>query len=168
MATLDIILLSVIALGVVLGFLRGALKQLASLLGLVVGLLAARALYASVAERVFSHVTDNPSVAQLLSFVAIWLAVPLLFWLAAALLTKMMEAVSLGWLNRLLGAALGAAKYALCISLLLMTVDHFDTKGTLISRSQKEASILYGPMTGWAELFIPAARKAAEPYIFET
>ena len=107
MATLDIILLSVIALGVVLGFLRGALKQLASLLGLVVGLLAARALYASVAERVFSHVTDTPSVAQLLSFVAIWLAVPLLFWLAATLLTKMMEAVSLGWLNRLLGAVLG-------------------------------------------------------------
>lgn len=168
MTTLDIILLVLIGTGAVLGFAKGFLRQLAGLLGLIVGLLAAKALYATVADEVFSQVTDDAGLARGLAFVAIWLLVPLLFLLVASLLTRAMEAVSLGWLNRLLGAALGAAKYALCISLLLMTVDHFDTKETLISRSQKEASILYGPMTGWAELFIPAARKAAEPYIFET
>lgn len=168
MTTLDIILLVLIGTGAVLGFAKGFLRQLAGLLGLIVGLLAAKALYATVADEVFSQVTDDAGLARGLAFVAIWLLVPLLFLLVASLLTRAMEAVSLGWLNRLLGAALGAAKYALVISLLLMAVDHFDTKGTLISRSQKEASILYGPMTGWAELFIPAARKAAEPYIFET
>ena len=40
------------------------------------------------------------TVAQVLAFIAIWIAVPLVFTVVASLLTKAMEAVSLGWLNR--------------------------------------------------------------------
>ena len=43
--------------------------------------------------------SDSMTVAQVLAFVLIWLAVPLLFSLVASLLTRAMEAVSLGWLN---------------------------------------------------------------------
>ena len=168
MTTLDIILLVLIGIGAVLGFMKGFLRQLAGLLGLVAGLLVAKALYVHVADEVFSQVTDNMGLARGLAFVAIWLLVPLLFLLVASLLTKLMEAVSLGWINRLLGAVLGAAKYALVISLLLMVVDHFDTENALISRTQKAASVLYEPVKGLAELFIPAAREATEHYIFET
>ena len=106
MTTLDIILLVLIGTGAVLGFAKGFLRQLAGLLGLIVGLLAAKALYATVADEVFSQVTDDAGLARGLAFVAIWLLVPLLFLLVASLLTRAMEAVSLGWLNRLLGAAL--------------------------------------------------------------
>ena len=99
MTTLDIIILVVLGLGVLLGLLKGALKQLAGLLGLVVGLLAAKALYATVAEEVFSRVTDNMTVAQVLAFLAIWVVVPLLFWAVACLLTKAMDAFCLGWVT---------------------------------------------------------------------
>ena len=100
MTTLDIIILVVLGLGVLLGLLKGALKQLAGLLGLVVGLLAAKALYATVAEEVFSRVTDNMTVAQVLAFLAIWVVVPLLFWAVACLLTKAMDAFCLGWVRK--------------------------------------------------------------------
>ena len=168
MTTLDIILLVLIGIGAVLGFMKGFLRQLAGLLGLVAGLLVAKALYVHVADEVFSQVTDNMGLARGLAFVAIWLLVPLLFLLVASLLTKLMEAVSLGWINRLLGAVLGAAKYALVISLLLMVVNHLDTENALISRTKKAASVLYEPVKGLAELFIPVAREATEHYIFET
>ena len=167
MTTLDIILLVLIGTGAVLGFMKGFLRQLAGLLGLVAGLLVAKALYVHVADEVFSQVTDSVGLARGLAFVAIWLLVPLLFLLVASLLTRLMEAVSLGWLNRLLGAMLGAAKYALVISLLLMVVDHFDTEGVLVNRTEQAASVLYEPVKGLAELFIPAARKVAEQDIFE-
>ena len=97
MTTLDTIILIILGLGVLLGLVKGALKQLAGLLGLVVGLLAAKALYATVAEEVFGRVTDNMTVAQMLSFLAIWVVVPLLFWMVACVLTKAMDAVCLGW-----------------------------------------------------------------------
>ena len=50
---------------------------------------------------------------------------------------------------------------------LQLPIDHFDTENALISRTQKATSVLYKPMKGLAELFIPAARKVAEQDIFE-
>lgn len=158
MATLDIIFLIFIAFGIVLGFIKGALKQLAGLLGLVIGLLAAKVLYASVAEQVFSRVTDNLTVAQVLSFVAIWVAVPLLFLWVATLLSKMMEAVSLGWVNRLLGAALGGLVHVLVLSLLVCVIEFVDTDSMLLSRDAKRQSVLYDKLEPLAGLFFPAAQ----------
>ena len=162
MTTIDIIILVVVGAGAVLGFMKGFLKQLAGLLGLVAGLLIAKALYATVAERVFLPLTDSLTAAQAIAFVAIWLAVPVAFLLVASLLTKAMEAVSLGGLNRLLGAGLGALKYALLASLLICVVEYVDEDNTLLKKTKKQESVLYYPMEKFAGVFLPAAREVAE------
>lgn len=161
MTTLDIIILVVLGAGAIVGFSKGFLKQLASLLGLVAGLLIAKALYATVAERAFLPLTDSLTVAQGIAFVVIWLAVPLAFLLLASLLTKAMEAVSLGWVNRLLGAVLGALKAALLVSLLVCVVEYIDTDNTILKKTKKQESVLYYPMEKFAGLFLPAAREVA-------
>lgn len=161
MTTLDIIILVVLGAGAILGFSKGFLKQLASLLGLVAGLLIAKALYATVAERVFLPLTDSLTVAQGIAFVVIWLAVPLAFLLLASLLTKAMEAVSLGWVNRLLGTVLGALKAALLVSLLVCVVEYIDTDNMILKKTKKQESVLYYPMEKFAGLFLPAAREVA-------
>lgn len=161
MTTLDIIILVVLGAGAIVGFSKGFLKQLASLLGLVAGLLIAKALYATVAERVFLPLTDSLTVAQGIAFVVIWLAVPLAFLLLASLLTKAMEAVSLGWVNRLLGAVLGALKAALLVSLLVCVVEYIDTDNTILKKTKKQESVLYYPMEKFAGFFLPAAREVA-------
>lgn len=161
MTTLDIIILVVLGAGAIVGFSKGFLKQLASLLGLVAGLLIAKALYATVAERVFLPLTDSLTVAQGIAFVVIWLAVPLAFLLLASLLTKAMEAVSLGWVNRLLGVVLGALKAALLVSLFVCVVEYIDTDNTILKKTKKQESVLYYPMEKFAGLFLPAAREVA-------
>ena len=159
MAALDVIILTIIGIGVVMGFFKGAQKHLAGLLGLVVGLLAAKALYAALAEEVFSHVTDSLTVAQILSFVAIWVAVPLLFLLLASLLSKAMEAMSLGWLNRLLGAVLGGLVHSLVLSLLVCVIEFADTDDILLSLDAKRQSLLYYRLEPLAGFFFPAAQE---------
>lgn len=165
MTTIDIIILAVVGAGAVLGFMKGFLKQLAGLLGLVVGLLAAKALYATVAERVFLPLTDSLTVAQGIAFFVIWLAVPLGFLLVAALVTKAMEAVSLGWVNRLLGACLGLLKYALLVSLIICVVEYLDTDNTLLKKTKKQESTLYYPMEKFAGAFFPKAKEVVEEWI---
>ena len=91
------------------------------------GLLAAKALYTSLAVKLCPTVTDSMTVAQILAFGIIWIAVPLIFTLVASVLTKAMEAVSLGWLNRLLGAGLGALNYLLLVSLVVCLSQIIDT-----------------------------------------
>lgn len=162
MTIIDIIILVFIVLGMVPGFMKGAIRQMAGLLGLVLGLVAARTLYTSVAEEVFSHVTDNMTLAQVLSFVAIWMAVPLLFLLVASVLTRTLEAISLGCVNRLLGAVLGGLIHALVVSLTVGVLEHLDTNNSLIGKAAKQQSVLYYRIKPLAGMFLPTTRQLTE------
>lgn len=159
MTTLDMIILAIIGLGFVNGLVKGFIKQLASLLGLVVGLLVAKALYVQVAEEVFAQVTDSLTVAQVLSFVLIWLVVPLIFALVALLLTRLMEVISLGWLNRLLGAGLGTLMAVLLVCLLIYVVEMVDVNHALIERTTMDESVFYQPMKEFAGVFFPMIKE---------
>lgn len=165
MNTLDIIILIVIGAGTVLGFTKGFLKQLVSLTGLVAGLLAARALYVPLAEKLCPAVTESMSVAQAISFVAIWIAVPLGFSFIASLLTRTLEAVSLGWINHLLGAVLGALKFTLLVGLLISVIDFIDMDSHFLNGTKKQESVLYYPVKSFAGLFFPAIKNVAQQYI---
>ena len=147
--------------------MKGFIRQLASILGVIVGLLAAKALYTSLAVKLCPTVTDSMTVAQILAFVIIWIAVPLIFTLVASVLTKAMGAVSLGWLNRLLGAGLGALKYLLLVSLVVCVIQFIDTDSQLISQTKKEESLLYYPMERFAGMFFPAAKEVTQQYILK-
>ncbi len=59
MTTIDIIILIALGLGVIVGFMKGFIRQLAPILGLIVGLLAAKALYTSLAVKLCPTLTDS-------------------------------------------------------------------------------------------------------------
>lgn len=165
MSAIDIIILMVFIVGTIMGMVKGFIKQLASLLGLVVGLLAAKMLYATVAEKLFSQLTDSLTLAQIIAFILIWAIVPLLFALVAHLLTKAMEAVSLGWINRWLGGGLGAVKFMLVCSMVICGIEFVDADNSLISKKEKTASHLYYPMEKFAGIFMPAAKAVTQEII---
>ena len=166
-ATIDIIILIVIGAGAIVGFVKGFIRQLASILGLIVLLFAAKALYASLAEKRCPTVTDSMTVAQVLAFIMIWIAVPLIFVLIASLLTKAMQAISLNWLNRWLGSGLGALKFLLLTSVVIGAIEFVDSDNKLISATKKEESLLYYPMETFAGIFFPAAKNMTQQYILE-
>ncbi|WP_297329546.1 CvpA family protein [uncultured Bacteroides sp.] len=165
MTSIDIIILVIVGIGTVIGFMKGFVKQLASLLGLIIGLLAAKALYTPLAEKLCPTVTDSMTFAQILAFIMIWIAVPLAFALVASLLTKAMEAISLGWLNRWLGSGMGALKYLLLTSLLIGVIEFVDSNNTLINKTKKDESVLYYPIESFSGIFLPAAKHITEQYI---
>ena len=162
MATIDIIILIIVGLGFLFGIKKGFIKQLATLLGVIAGLLAAKILYVSLAEKISPILNDSVTLSQTIAFIAIWIAVPLAFSLIASMLTKALEIVSLGWLNRLLGAVLGALKYLLLLSILISVIEFIDSDNKLINRTSKEESVLYYPMKDFAGLFFPAAKQVTE------
>lgn len=68
MATIDIIILAMIGVGVIMGLIKGFVKQMASIVGLIAGLLMARALFGIVAERLAPVLGTSTTVAQVLAF----------------------------------------------------------------------------------------------------
>lgn len=158
MQVIDIIILILVVAGMVIGFRKGFIKQLASLVGLVVGLFAAKALYGVVGDQLLGTVTSNSTFAHVLAFFLIWIVVPIVFTLVASLLTKALEIICLGWINRLLGAALGGVKWLLFISLAICAIEYIDSDNKIIEKNTKETSALYYPVRELAGLFMPAVQ----------
>lgn len=165
MTTIDIMIVALIGVGVVLGLMKGFVKQMASILGLIAGLLVARALFATVGEKLAPALGTSGTIAQILAFILIWVAVPLGFALVASLLTKALDAIHLGWLNRWLGSGLGALKYMILIGLVIHVMEYIDPKDEMISATKKKESVLYYPMKDVSGIFFPVFKNVTEQLI---
>ncbi len=167
MSVIDAVILIIVGIGAMVGLIRGFIRQIAAILGFIVGLIAAKTLYMSLAEYLYPYVTHSLTAAQIIAFIAIWIAVPLLFALVGSLLTKGFSAIALGGLNRLLGFLLGGLKYFLLMSLFIGVFEYIDSNNKLISETNKRASVLYYPMNNLTGLFLPVAKQAYNYIITE-
>lgn len=165
MSAIDIIFIAIICIGFCVGITKGFVKQLAAIIGLIAGLIAAKALYASLAEKLCPTITDSMTIAQIISFLTIWIIVPLIFAFIAALFTKALEIISLGWMNRLLGMLLGGIKYVVLICLLINVLEFIDPKSQIIKKEKKQESMLYYPLKNFASFFFPTMRDITQQYL---
>ena len=162
---IDWIIIVIISVGMVLGFIKGVIKQAAGMVGLIVGLLVARALFAQLGERLAIELNTSVTVAQVIAFFLIWILVPLLLLVLATMLTKALEVIHLGMLNRTLGGLLGAVKFAFLISLVISFIEYIDRKDELIDRTVKQSSLLYYPVRELSDLFIPTIKNVTNDII---
>ena len=165
MEVIDIIIIILIGVGVIQGLMKGFLKQLAAIVGLVAGLLIARALFGVVAEHLVNALGTSVTIAQILSFILIWVIVPLLFILVASVLTKALDAVKLGWINRLLGGLFGAIKVLLRVGLAIHVFEYIDPKSEIISETKKESSALYNPVKEFTDVFFPVLKNVTDKIV---
>jgi membrane protein required for colicin V production len=161
MTVIDWIIIFLTGVGAVIGFKKGIIKQTASILGLIIGLIMAKILYASLAEKICPAMIESMQTARVVTFILIWVVVSLLFAVVASLLTKTFDILALGWLNRWSGALFGALKYLLIISILIGLLGAIDTDNRVISKTMKSESVLYCPMEELSAMFFPIA---AETY----
>lgn len=166
MTILDYVVIVILVLAALSGLSKGLVRQLAALAGFAIGLLAARALYSSVAVKISPWVGTSTNVAEVVAFIAIWIVVPVAFLILAAVLTRTLEAVSLGWVNRLLGMAFGVVLSVLVLGLLTYALETLDTQHIILSRETKDASVLYYPLRSMADylmsILIPAGQNVKE------
>ena len=165
MEIIDIIILVLVGVGIIQGLMKGFLKQLAVIVGLVAGLLVARALFGMVAEHLVAALGTSTTVAQILAFVLIWVIVPLVCILIASVLTKALDVIRLGWINRLLGGLFGAVKVMLLVGLAIHVLEYLDPRSEVIGKTKKEASVLYNPVKEFTDVFFPVLKDVTDKII---
>ncbi len=165
MTAIDIFILAVLGIGLVSGLAKGFIKQACTLIGLVAGLLVARALYVMVGEQLAPHIGTSVSVAQIISFIIIWAIIPALLMLAGAALTRALEIVHLGAINRLFGGIAGMALHLLFLGILIKVVEYIDPEEQMLPAQAKEASVFYHPVKETAGMFFPAIKEVTEQLI---
>ena len=117
----DWILIAIVGASLLAGLWRGAVRTVFSLAALAVGFwLAARE---SGALGLILEKWMRPAVAAALAFLLIFLGIGLVAALASWLLRKMLDKLSLSWLDRLAGAAVGIARGLAIIGVLALAVE---------------------------------------------
>ena len=165
MTAIDIFILVILGIGLVSGLTKGFIKQACTLIGLVAGLLVARALYTMVGEQLAPHIGTSVSVAQIISFIIIWTIIPALLMLAGAALTRALEIIHLGAVNRLLGGIAGIALHLLFLGILIKVIEYIDPEEKLLSQQVKQESVFYHPVEETAGMFFPAIKEVTEQLI---
>ncbi|WP_417885394.1 CvpA family protein [Zunongwangia sp.] len=168
MNILDIILGLVLLYGLVVGFFKGLIIEIAALVGLIAGIYIA--LYFSDGLSIFiDSLTDwGSNICHLISFGLIFIIVIFLTNFLGKFLTKLFNMVALGLLNKLLGSIFGVLKSAFIISLLLLMMNSLeDNSINIIDKETKAQSVLYKPVSVIAPAFLPSIiEKAKEENIW--
>jgi len=120
---LDILLWIVLAACAVKGFMKGLVREVCALLGVVAGAWAAFTYYGYVSHAISGFIRLPRAFATPLSFLLIYLVLGLLFFFAGHLITTIFKVMLLGWLNRFGGIIFGLMQgaFIVCIVLAVLT-----------------------------------------------
>jgi membrane protein required for colicin V production len=119
MTGFDVAVLAVLALSTLFAFLRGAVRELIALASWVAAVVLALGFGGKVAA-LLPGLEASPTARHVLAFALIFVGSLMAGALIAFLLSKMIRAAGLGFLDRLLGAVFGLARGAAIVVLFVL------------------------------------------------
>ncbi len=130
MNLVDILIWAVLLVFVIKGFLRGLVREVCALVGLVAGGWAAFKYYQFLADAIRSFISIPHQIALALAFILIFLVMGILFFLIGHLLTVIFKIMLLGGINRVGGILFGLLEgaFILCMVLYFGTAQHVPEK----------------------------------------
>jgi membrane protein required for colicin V production len=154
MNLLDMVIVSAMIFLIVKGIFRGFLREIASLIGIVLGIWMANRFQPEMTAYLKGYLPPTEYL-PLIAFGSIFAFVLLLSNIIGWLLKMVVKKVFLGWVDRILGAGLAFAKGVIVIYLVMVLFTFFlPTKSPLIARS-KLAPFIISSYQGMARLISP-------------
>ena len=146
MSQIDIILIIPLLWGAVMGFKKGLILELASLVGLILGIYGAIKFSDYTAEKLAQYVEITQEWLGLISFLVTFIAIVFGVFLLAKILNKALKLVALGTVNRILGLLFGTLKFALIVSIGLYFFENMNRKFEVVEKDFAKESMLYEPI----------------------
>ena len=152
---LDIVFLLCLGWGAYRGFRNGFIVQSFALISLALAIWGAFA-FAGRLEP-FLHQTFKISelACSIVSFVLVFLVILLVVYISGFLVTKIMNAVSLGMINRLSGAAFGIFTNALLLSVMVLLFNRVNDNKRFVEPEILNKTHLYEPIGKVAPAIFP-------------
>lgn len=139
----DIIVLSCLGYGLIRGFIRGLVVEIAGVLALFLGVLGAFTFASRFAHFIHSHIALDPKIIQGINFLLLFVGIVYGISLLAKMLTKTLKIVALGFLNRIAGGLFGLMKWTLILAALVLAFSQIESVLTLFPKTYTEESLTY-------------------------
>jgi len=159
MNTVDIIILICMVPFIISGFRKGFIDQAVGLLSLILGLILSFRFYKYVAMWMATYTTIHTTTAQVISFVIVMCAVVILLNIIGALLEKLLKAINLGFLDKVLGFVFAILKGVLVIGVLIVLFNALNTNLHLVSEETLNSSALYPPIKNFTTFLFPKLKE---------
>ena len=151
---IDIILSIPMLWGLYRGLKRGIIKELTSLLALILGIYGAVHFSEQLQSIFQANISIDDSLLPIISFAASFILIVLLVRLIGLILDKIIKMAALGMISRLLGGVFGMLKTAFIISAILLVFNTLDYQLEIIPKEQKKNSLLHQPISEMVSLLI--------------
>jgi membrane protein required for colicin V production len=163
MNLIDIVLGAILLIAFYVGYKKGLFVALAGLIGLIAGVYGAIYFSGFAAGYIAGWFDWSAQTVKLAAFAVTFLAIVFLISAAGKFFTKIADFAMLGILNKLLGGAFNALKYAFIVSVIFMFVNASETY-TIMSEEKRENSVLYGPVASLGPLILPHILKEVDHF----
>lgn len=159
MSILDIILLICFIPAAVLGYQKGMIKQVISIISIIAGVWLAFQFATLLGNWMQEYITASSEILTLVAFVVIMLGAFIGFGLIGKLIEATFKLVCLGWVNRLLGVAFSIIKTILILSLFIIVFESLNHRFSLVDEATLSSSLLYPIVKDMAYIVFPYIQK---------
>ncbi|HKD68339.1 MAG TPA: CvpA family protein [Candidatus Binataceae bacterium] len=140
---LDVAIVVAGGIGVLSGLGRGVLRMITSIVALAAAIYFASIYYPAARDITLRYVPVTPTLAAVIGYAIVFLIVLIIVQTAGSILMRLVRTASLGWVDRLLGGAVGGAIALALIGLLLMMMTAaLPTDTALLKQSQLAPPVL--------------------------
>ncbi|PLX20395.1 MAG: colicin V production protein [Marinilabiliales bacterium] len=155
MNTVDLVFAILLLWAAYRGFSKGFIVQLATLAALLLGILGAVMFSDFTSSLIIKKFEVSGQYLPIISFAVTFIAIVIAVHILAKALNKLIDAIALGIVNRLLGVLFSVLKVAFIVSIILVLINKADNKYNFIPDETKENSILYKPLSNFAPMIFP-------------
>lgn len=155
MSFIDIILIVLFILAGFHGYQKGFVNQLASFVGLILGIWCAIKFSDYTAGILTEHLHLTTEYLPLIAFAVTFLIVVIVVHFIGNLVDGLFELAFLGFANSILGVVFGVLKTAFILSVILIIMEKADTKINVLPKDIAEKSLFYRPIAHLAPSIFP-------------
>lgn len=151
MNLVDVFIGVILLLGFYNGFRKGLIVELTSLLGLILGIFGAYYISKYHGLYIGQWLDWGDEYLRITTFLVSFLLIVIIVSLIGKLITKLMDVVALGLINKVLGGLFGLLKFALFMSILLLLFNIINSEVKLVQQETLDESFTYPILNGLSE-----------------
>ena len=156
----DIIIILPLLYAAWVGFRKGLIIEVFTLLALLVGIYAGIHFSDWTSNLIKDKIDIEARYLPVVAFTLTFLAVGAMVFFAGKMIERMLKVVNLSPVNRVLGLFFGVIKMLYILSILIILIETYDERGSFIPKDVKEESYLYSPVKVTASATIPAIEES--------
>jgi membrane protein required for colicin V production len=164
---IDFIIIIILVFGLLRGYTDGLVKEAASLAALILGIWGAIKFSSFTAARLYDWFDMTGQYVGITAFVITFLIIVIAIHFVGVIADNFVCAISLGFLNRLLGIAFGFFKTILILSVIFVILNAIDARHPFLPHNKLERSKFYNPIADIAPAIFPIIGEGSFNHSFD-